>query len=198
MPAESMLIPGNEPAVSAGAQEGVEMVCHRCTVWMNSICAKLLAVGFGLLFISVVAAETYVGRVVRVADGDTITVLDQAKVQHKVRLAGIDAPEKRQPFGQVSKRHLASLVADEMVLVEFMKRDRYRREVGKVVVGGRDVNLAQLEAGLAWHYRRYAHEQPYADRLEYAAAEAVAREAREGLWVDAQPVPPWEYRHRRP
>lgn len=151
----------------------------------------------GLLFASIATAETYVGRVVRVADGDTITVLDQGHTQHKVRLAGIDAPEKKQPFGQASRRHLAILVADRTVTIETTKRDRYRREVGKVLVDGRDVNLGQVEAGLAWHYKQYAHEQSVADRQAYAAAEEAARQARRGLWSDVYPVPPWEYRYRR-
>ena len=95
-------------------------------------------------------AATIEGRVV--ADGDTITVLDDNKVQHKIRLAGIDAPEKKQPFGQRSKQSLSDLVFDKAVTVETNKRDKYRREVGKVLVGGVDANLEQVKRGMAWHY----------------------------------------------
>ena len=89
-------------------------------------------------------AETITGRVVGVADGDTITVLDAGKVQHKIRLAGIDAPEKKQAFGQRSKESLSELAYDKTVEVEISKRDRYGRQIGKVLVNGRDVNLVQV------------------------------------------------------
>lgn len=119
----------------------------------------------GLLHCTMAAAETYTGRVVAVADGDTVTVLDSINTQHKVRLAGIDAPEKKQPYGQVSKQHRASLVFDKTVTIETTKLDRYRREIGKVTANGRDANLKRLEAGLAWRYQKYADEQPSLDRL---------------------------------
>ncbi len=94
-------------------------------------------------------AETITGRVVGVADGDTITVLDADKVQHKIRLSGIDAPEKKQPFGNRSKESLSALAFDKTVNVETSKRDRYGRQIGKVLVNGRDVNLVQVERGMA-------------------------------------------------
>src|SRR5574343_81158 len=88
-------------------------------------------------------AETYTGRVVGVADGDTVTVLDSTNTQHKVRLAGIDAPEKKQAFGQASKENLSNLVYDKIVTIDTSKRDRYQREIGKVIINGRDANLKQ-------------------------------------------------------
>lgn len=94
-------------------------------------------------------AEVIVGRVVGVADGDTVTVLDANKQQHKIRLAGIDAPEKRQPFGQRSKESLSALVFARQVTVETDKKDRYGREVGKVRVDGVDANLERLKRGFA-------------------------------------------------
>jgi len=98
-------------------------------------------------------AETITGRVVGVADGDTITVLDGDKVQHKIRLSGIDAPEKKQAFGNRSKESLSALAFDKTVDVETSKRDRYGRQIGKVLVNGQDVNLVQVERGMAWFYR---------------------------------------------
>ena len=142
-------------------------------------------------------AETVTGRVVGVADGDTITVLDADKVQHKIRLAGIDAPEKKQAFGNRSKESLSDLVFDKTVNVETDKRDRYRREIGKVLVNGRDVNLVQVERGMAWFYRQYQREQSPNDRKLYEAAEDAARTGRRGLWRDTDPVPPWEFRHNK-
>lgn len=142
-------------------------------------------------------AETITGRVVAIADGDTITVLDAAKTQHKIRLAGIDAPEKAQAFGQRSKESLSDLVFDQAVTVETTKRDRYGRSVGTVLVDGLDANLEQIKRGMAWHYKAYEREQSPQERQDYAKAEEVARGARVGLWKDAQPVPPWDFRHSR-
>ena len=131
---------------------------------------------------------------VGVADGDTITVLDGTKTQHKIRLAGIDAPEKAQPFGQRSKQSLSDLVFDKTVVVETDKRDRYGREVGQVLSEGVDVNLTQVQRGFAWHYKAYAREQSPSDRQTYAVAEDDARAARRGLWADDGPTAPWDYR----
>jgi endonuclease YncB( thermonuclease family) len=150
-----------------------------------------------LLFAFACNAETITGHVVGVADGDTITVLDADKVQHKIRLAGIDAPEKKQAFGNRSKESLSDLVFDKTVNVETEKRDRYGREIGKVLVNGQDVNLVQVERGMAWFYRQYQREQSPNDRRLYEAAEDAARADKRGLWRDADPMPPWEFRHNK-
>jgi endonuclease YncB( thermonuclease family) len=114
------------------------------------------------------AASILEGTVVKIADGDTITVLDSNRVQHRVRIAGIDAPEKKQAFGNASGKRLGELVARKEVRVEFNKYDRYGRIVGKVWVRppdcptcGKtlDVGLAQTTTGMAWWYRKYANEQ---------------------------------------
>lgn len=139
-------------------------------------------------------AETISGRVVGVSDGDSITVLDSSKVQHKVRLAGIDAPERSQPFGQRAKQSLSDLVFSQWVTVETAKKDRYGRAVGKVLKDGLDANLEQVIRGLAWHYKAYESEQSAADRATYSAAEAVARGKRIGIWSETHPVAPWEFR----
>jgi len=144
-----------------------------------------------------VNAETITGQVVGVTDGDTITVLNADKVQHKIRLAGIDAPEKKQAFGNRSKESLSDLVFDKTVNVETDKRDRYRREIGKALVNGRDVNLVQVECGMAWFYRQYQREQSPNDRKLYEAAEDAAKAGRRGLWRDTDPVSPWEFRHNK-
>jgi endonuclease YncB( thermonuclease family) len=159
--------------------------------------ALALTLLWGFLFVpTTAAAEAYQGRVVGVSDGDTITVLDSSNTQHKVRLSGIDAPEKSQPFGQRSKQSLSDLVFGKAVTVETTKRDRYGREIGKVLTGGLDVNLEQVRRGLAWHYKAYEREQPAEDRTTYSTAEQEARAARIGLWTDPVPLPPWEFRHQ--
>lgn len=143
---------------------------------------------------TVTLADVLEGRVVSIADGDTITVLDSSNTQHKIRLAGIDAPEKKQPFGIISRQHLGDLVFSKQVRVEWSKLDRYGRIVGKVLVGNTNACLEQLKAGLAWHYTKYEKEQPPADRVSYKKAEEEARGARLGLWRENGPVPPWEWR----
>ena len=153
------------------------------------------------------AAELH-GKVVGVSDGDTITVLDDLRNPRKVRLVGIDAPEKNQPYGTQAKQHLATLVFGKPVVVIWHKYDRYRRIVGQVRLAAPgacglpdcahvdDVGLAQIESGLAWHYKRFQAEQTPEERDRYSRAEQEARTKREGLWKDFQPVPPWEYRSR--
>lgn len=137
------------------------------------------------------------GAVIGVSDGDTITVLDDARVQHKVRLAGIDAPEKGQSFWARSKASLSDCAFRHRAKVAGEKIDRYGRLVGKVVVEGVDCNLRQVEAGLAWHYKQFQREQLPQDRLDYAQAEERARASRAGLWQDVAPQPPWENRRDR-
>jgi endonuclease YncB( thermonuclease family) len=137
------------------------------------------------------------GRVVAVQDGDTVTILDAARVQHRVRIAGIDAPEKAQAFGEVSKQGLTRLVHGRQVEAHCPKRDRFGREVCSVFLGQRDVGLEQVRAGYAWWYREYAREQNPDDRVAYEAAEADAREARRGLWNDAAPQPPSAFRRQQ-
>ncbi|MFB1487686.1 MULTISPECIES: thermonuclease family protein [unclassified Thiocapsa] len=139
-------------------------------------------------------ADTLVGTVVRILDGDTVEVLDARKRTHRVRLAGIDAPESKQPFGAKSKRVLSSLVGGETVAVDWHKRDRYDRLVGKIMLDGADMNLALVRAGYAWWYREYAGEQSPSDRGLYAAAEKAARRDGVGLWADPRPIAPWDWR----
>jgi len=138
--------------------------------------------------------DTLTGKVGRVVDGDTLYVLDANYKDHKIRLAGIDAPERRQAYGLASRKHLASIVAGKQVTVEYQKRDRYGRIVGKGLVDGIDACLEQVKAGFAWHYKKYQHEQSAEDRELYADAENKARNERLGLWRENNPMPPWEYR----
>ena len=164
---------------------------------------------FGIALALIVAfgpagAEVLTGHVVGVSDGDTITVLDGAKVRHKIRVSGIDAPENKQAFGQVSKENLSRLVFDKEVDIEWTKRDRYKRIVGKVLVASPncssdcsrtfDAGLSQVNAGLAWWYRKYAKEQPADDLPKYEKAELAAQSRRQGLWGDKSPIAPWDWR----
>jgi endonuclease YncB( thermonuclease family) len=167
----------------------------------------LIAVGASLLLASQVSAETLTGKVVGVSDGDTITVLNADHEQFKVRLSGIDAPEKAQSFGNRSKENLSRLVFGRQVDVIWNKHDRYNRIVGKVLVADTtcrsadcprevDACLSQITAGLAWWYEKYSKEQASEDATRYHHAETEARSQQLGLWRDPNPLPPWEWRKK--
>jgi endonuclease YncB( thermonuclease family) len=152
------------------------------------------------------AASILEDAVVKITDGDTIIVLDSDEVQHRVHIAGIDAPEKGQAFGNASRKRLTELVARKEVRVEFNKQDRYGRIVGKVLVKppdcptcGKtlDVGLVQITTGMAWWYRKYAREQSPEDQGRYEFAEQEAKAKKVGLWQDKNPQPPWEFRKGR-
>ena len=150
-----------------------------------------------VLICCTINAATLQGKVVGVTDGDTITVLDANNMQHKIRLQGIDAPEKAQAFGQKSKQSLNQLVHSKQVTIEFQKKDKYGRTVGKVLLNGTDICLEQIKLGMAWHYKQYASEQPKEDRDIYAQAEMDARNQALGLWKDKTVTSPWEFRKQR-
>ena len=136
-------------------------------------------------------AEEFSGRVVGVADGDTITVLrDQRAVT--VRLQGIDAPEKGQAFGQRAKQFTVSLAFGNTVTVHATGRDRYARLLAEVTLpDGRSLNQELVRAGFAWWFRKYSHD------MRLARLEEEARGERRGLWADPAPEAPWNYRSRR-
>jgi endonuclease YncB( thermonuclease family) len=148
-----------------------------------------------LLFVSCqLQAATLQGKVVNVADGDTVTVLDEQKTQHKIRLQGIDAPERDQAFGNQSKQSLHEMVHGKKVTVDYQKKDKYGRVVGKLLLDNTDVCLEQVKRGMAWHYKQYANEQTKDDRETYSLAEQQAKSELMGLWKDKQAVPPWAFR----
>jgi endonuclease YncB( thermonuclease family) len=164
----------------------------------------LLAVGL-LLQAGAILADTLAGRVTAISDGATLTVVDRAKAQYRIRLAAVDAPEARQPFAKESRQHLSDLLLGKAVKVEWRQRDRFGRIVGKVLLQAPpcptcsktlDAGLAQLEAGLAWWYRQDRRGQSLSDQGYYEYAEFDAKARRIGLWRDAAPVPPWEWRRR--
>ena len=148
----------------------------------------MLAISFSAL-----AAEI-TGRVTAVKDGDSIIVLDETRTEHRIRLGGIDAPEHSQPYGRAAKKSLSDMIYGETVQIVWQEHDPYGRTVGKVILQGQDINLRQIEAGYAWHYRQYQAGQTRTDREIYAQAEMMARQARLGLWQQTEPIPPWRYR----
>jgi len=138
--------------------------------------------------------QTITGKVVAIADGDTLTVLDDQKRQHEIQLDGIDAPESNQNFGEKAKQSLSGLVRGKTVTVTGSKVDSSGRIVGKVTLDGKDINLEQIRRGYAWFYRQRADELSRIDARMYELAEADARDNGRGLWAEPGPIPPWELR----
>jgi micrococcal nuclease len=151
--------------------------------------SSLLRIGAGALAlaVSLPATADFTGRVVGVADGDSITVLHDRE-QVKVRLVDIDAPEKAQPFGNRSKQALEALVKGREVKVVERGKDRYERTLARIYHGDLDVNAEQVRQGMAWVFRRYSFD------TGLYAIEAEAKEQQRGLWRDPNPMPPWEWR----
>jgi endonuclease YncB( thermonuclease family) len=134
-------------------------------------------------------AEQFTGKVVGIADGDTISVLREGKAV-KVRLHGVDTPERAQAFGTQARKLTGDLAFQQVVTVVIRDTDRYSRVVGEVLLpDGRSLNQELVRAGMAWWYRQYAPNDTTLAQLE-----AEARTAKSGLWADAHPVPPWEWR----
>ena len=134
------------------------------------------------------------GKVIKITDGDTVHVLDADKETHKIRLAGIDAPERGQPYGKAAGKFLGKQINQQTVCVDWHKRDRYKRLVGVIRYEGRDVNLELVKAGYAWHYKKYQREQTPADRVIYADTEVQARSDVIGLWSEPNPIKPTDWR----
>jgi endonuclease YncB( thermonuclease family) len=136
----------------------------------------------------VAGAEEFAGRVVGITDGDTIKVL-RADRAETVRLQGVDAPEKRQAYGERARRFAADLAFDRTVVVRATGRDRNGRLLGEVVLpDGRSLNQELVRNGYAWWFRKYSGD------VRLASLEAEARQGRRGLWADQAPQAPWEYR----
>ncbi|HEY1114373.1 MAG TPA: thermonuclease family protein [Chitinophagaceae bacterium] len=136
-------------------------------------------------------AQSLSGKVVNIADGDTFTLLLPDNTTKKIRLHGVDAPERHQPFGSVSRQRLRELIFQKQVSVEEKDVDRYGRIVGIAFVDGLSVNEEMLRSGLVWHYTRYD------DNPQWAQLQEEARRAKKGLWQDKNPVAPWEWRQEQ-
>jgi micrococcal nuclease len=136
-------------------------------------------------------SQTITGRVVKVADGDTITILNSHKQKTKIRLYGIDTPESGQAYGIKAKKFTSSLVAGEIVSVKVYDTDRYGRSVGVVFAGSTNVNQEVISNGYAWQYKKYCKASFCRD---WSILEDHAKTARIGLWSEAKPIPPWQYR----
>ena len=151
---------------------------------------KPIALLFALLFLSSTAFADFSGKVVGVIDGDTLDILRDGTNSVRVRLSGIDCPEKKQAFGQRAKQFTSELSFGKMVTVKEKDQDRYGRTLGEIILeDGRSLNHELVRAGWAWWYKQYAPKD-----AAIAALEEQARAAKVGLWIDAAPDSPWDYR----
>lgn len=129
------------------------------------------------------------GTVIAIADGDTFTLLTAQNQQVKIRLHGIDCPEKKQPYFKYAKAYISSLVFGKQVFVQVKNKDRYGRTIGVVFLEDkRNVNELLLQTGWAWHFKKYDQD------ARWAAMEQLARRQRKGLWADVNPTAPWDWR----
>lgn len=138
--------------------------------------------------------DTITVKVVGISDGDTITVLTVNKQQLKVRLAGIDAPERSQAYGMRARKHLADHIYGKIVELETRGTDKYKRTLGVVFFNQQDINELMIKDGYAWFYSKYAASQPEEEAGRYAEAEDEAKSDELGLWAGKDPMPPWVYR----
>ena len=153
---------------------------------------SLIIATVSMLFaVSALAAAAVPAKLVGVSDGDTVTVVMDGQ-QTKIRLYGIDAPEKAQDFGQVSTEAIKRLTTGKAITVQPYERDKYGRTVGMLFADGVNVNEAQVKAGNAWVYQQYCKE---AFCAQWKAFEQEAKASGVGLWRDASPTAPWEWRH---
>ena len=143
-------------------------------------------------------AETIMGRVVRVSDGDTLVLLTEEKEEIKVRMNFIDTPETAQAYGQKAKVALADLVQGQVVRLDSQEVDRYGRVLGTIWLNDQSINYQMVADGYAWHYVQYAKKgQSSAEFSRYAEAELNARLAKKGLWADKNPQAPWLFRQEK-
>ena len=145
-----------------------------------------------LVFAAWTAWSDFAGKVVAVKDGDTIEVLRDGTNAVRIRLSGIDCPEKAQAFGQRAKQAASDMAFGKTVKVIEKDKDRYGRTVAEIILpDNRSLNQELVRTGLAWWYRQYAPKD-----IELEALEKEARKAKVGLWIDADPVPPWDWRKK--
>jgi endonuclease YncB( thermonuclease family) len=152
---------------------------------------KFAVIAACCFYLTAAQAETFSGKVVGIADGDTLTILTASKRQYKIRLAEIDAPESRQPFGAKSKQSLSELCFGKHAEVVPRAIDRYKRTVARVKCAGVDANAEQVNRGMAWVYRKYAKDN------NLYVLQHEARAAERGLWSGRSPIPPAAWRQQQ-
>lgn len=137
-------------------------------------------------------AQRFPVKVVGISDGDTFTAINRDNLQLKIRIYGIDAPERGQDYGSMSKKALSGFLFGNNIEIDVLSQEKWGRFVAKVYTNDeKDVALLMLQSGMAWHYKKYDNSQVYKD------AEETARKAKRGIWGGKSPVPPWDYRKNK-
>lgn len=149
-------------------------------------------IAFFLCTANAAQVETFNAKIIAVMDGDTVLILRAGHKPEKVRMLNIDAPEKNQPYGQQSRQALASLVLKRQAEVQITAHDQYGRLLGQISVDGRNINEEQVKQGMAWEYSGF-----HSNRV-YVALQSEAQQARRGLWAQASPQAPWQWRKLHP
>ncbi|MBB4036549.1 endonuclease YncB(thermonuclease family) [Dysgonomonas hofstadii] len=150
---------------------------------------RYIIILLSFLSISLYSQNTIRGKVVKISDGDTVVLRDSTNTQHRIRLDGIDCPERGQAFGNVATNFTRGICAGKDIIVDIIGYDRYKRILGVVWVEDVNLNEELLKAGLAWRYK-------YNKSEEYHRLEQEARKNRKGLWVDKEPIAPWDFRKK--
>lgn len=140
-----------------------------------------------IFFPSQSLALDFQGRVMEVADGDSIKVMSKGDYYY-IRLAYIDAPERGQPFSKKSKKYLSDLIFEKLIFIKAHGQDKFRRLVGEVFLEKKNINREMVRAGMAWEFKQYSEDR------ELASLQAMAKDAKRGIWSKNDPKPPWEYR----
>lgn len=146
-----------------------------------------------LFFLSsyIFAQKIIQGRIIKVTDGDTVTLLANNNKKIKIRLYGIDCPEKGQAYFAQAKDFLSKKIYNKNVQVEIKNKDQYQRSVGIIWINNKNVNIDLLQQGLAWHYKQYDKS------ISYAQAEKIAQAAKKNIWSLQKPIAPWEFRKNK-
>ena len=143
-----------------------------------------------LLFTNLLNSLELKGKVIAINDGDTIKILTKDKTTYTIRLKDIDAPEKSQAFGNSSKKNLSNYIFNKTVRVEYLHYDKYKRVLGTVYYRNKNINIAQVKDGFAWVYKNPKNKK-------YKKEQQQAKDNKKGLWIDKEPIPPWEYRAKQ-
>lgn len=146
---------------------------------------------FCILNANLFAQHVLYGKVVALHDGDTFTILDNDKIQYKIRMDGIDAPELGQDYSKASKKFLSDLIYMQTVKITYRKKDKYGRYIATVLLDNENINLKMIANGMAWHYTKYNKDATYIDAEKYAKAQ------KKGLWSLNGAIAPWLYRESR-
>lgn len=155
---------------------------------------RLVSLTFIFLIFSTEYGYSFAARVIKVADGDTVTAVTEDDQTFKIRLFGIDAPEKKQTYGPKSQKALSGMINRKEVDIEIVAGDKYGRSVGIIYLGNKTINEEMVKKGHAWVYRRYCAKS---ECRKWIDLEEKARMDRKGLWNASDPVPPWEFRHAK-